>query len=171
MSASQPSPYGSRLMTSGESSMAGLASAMAPPMGEGTATFVLIVSIEATSSPAASDGACRLHLGERDVPAALLDEIRHADADPVPVLEGPDPLRRVEAVGRNLEDELVDRGFQEVGHRSYRLRKWRVASRKPSAASSMASGSVGWAWVVQARSSAVAPSWTARAPSAMRSVT
>ena len=45
---------------------------------------------------------------------------------------------------------------------------WIAASRNPNAASSIASGSVGWAWVVQARSSAVSPICTASAPSAIK---
>src|SRR5450756_2149169 len=54
MTASHPSPYGSWLMASGDSSIAGFTSTTLPPTGEATSTLALIVSITASSSPVAT---------------------------------------------------------------------------------------------------------------------
>ena len=123
MTASHPSPYGSWLMTSGDSSIAGFTSATVPPMGEGTLTLALIVSIAATSSPAATAVPSDSDFREGDVAAALLQEVRQPDADPVTFRQGPDAFGAVEAIGRHPEDELVDGGFQVALASSYRVWK------------------------------------------------
>ena len=116
MTANQPWPYGSWLIASGVVANAGFTSETAPLTGEITSTLALIVSIRATSSPAATALPAGLTSSEGDVAALLLQEVRHPDADPVTLCQGPHACGTVEAVGRDPEDELVDRGFQVVRH-------------------------------------------------------